>query len=612
MTGNEMNRRTVLVGAAGTALLSGLGPAEAAKQPLDNAAFAAAFVENMLVLRPDLATLIGADIGRHRGLKSRMPDVSMIGLDRLADLAQTTRQSLAHTASATSAPGYLCSASIEYACERALEGEAFGYGGGAQDGFEGAATPYVVTHQQGVISNYPEFLNSQHQIANVSDAEAYLARVAAIPAMLDGETARIRRDAARGVFPPFFVATQALDMMRSFRSTPALQQGMTTSLQSRAAKGSIPGDWAARCSAIVNGQIYPALDRQIDAYSKGTATAGSGAGVAGLPDGEAYYRWAVRLGTTTVKTPSEIHELGLSLSGQLRGKVDSALKSQGLTTGSVAARLAALNGDPRFLFADNDDGRIKLIAYLRGRIAALRVVMPKISHLNLKADIDVERVPIDIQDGAPLGSMNSAPRDGARPAVYYVNLRRTKLWPRYQLPTLTAHEGIPGHTWQGAYLAETTGVSPVTMLLNFNAFNEGWALYAEQLVDEVGFYADDPFGRIGYLQAQQLRACRLVVDTGLHAMGWSRAKAVSYLIEQTGKGVEAVTSEADHYCVAPGQACGYMVGLVEIRRLRKRAVALLGEHFDLANFNDAIVRTGGVPLALLDPAIMRWSKTSAV
>ena len=216
----------------------------------------------------------------------------------------------------------------------------------------------------------------------------------------------------------------------------------------------------------------------------------------------------------------------------------------------------------------------------------------------------VKRVPPDIQDGAALGYMNFAALDGSRPAIYYVNLKTTTLWPKYQLPTLTAHEGIPGHTWQGAYLAEHHDEVPlITSLLGFNAFVEGWALYAEQLVGEEGLYADDPFGELGYLQAQQFRACRLVADTGLHAMAWSREKTVSFLVDETGRGAEAMTSETDRYCASPGQACGYKMGHNEILRLREKARAALGARFDLAAFNDAVVETGGVPLTVLATAI---------
>jgi uncharacterized protein (DUF885 family) len=218
--------------------------------------------------------------------------------------------------------------------------------------------------------------------------------------------------------------------------------------------------------------------------------------------------------------------------------------------------------------------------------------------------VRVKAVPTEIQAGAALGYMNFASLDGSRPAIYYVNLQSMGNWPRYSLASLTAHEAIPGHAWQGAYLSERADQIPlISSLMGFNAFVEGWALYAEQLVDENGLYADDPFGRIGYLQAQRFRAARLVVDSGLHFKRWSREQAVDWMTAATGRARRAVTSEVDRYCASPGQACGYKVGHSEILRLRAKAQASLGAAFDIRDFNDAVVATGGVPLTILSTVI---------
>ena len=268
--------------------------------------------------------------------------------------------------------------------------------------------------------------------------------------------------------------------------------------------------------------------------------------------------------------------------------------------------MQALVNDPKRSYPDNDKGREQLIAYCNARVDAIRALMPKISHLDLKAPLIIRRVPADIQDGAPLGYMNFASLDGSRPSIYYINLKSTTLWPKHELATLTAHEGIPGHTWQGAYLAEHHATTPlIQSLMGFNAFIEGWALYAEQLADEFGLYANDPLSQIGYLQAQQFRACRLVVDTGLHAMKWTRKQAIQFMVENTGRGCNAMTSEVDRYSVSPGQACGYKMGHNEIIAQRERAKTALGARFDLAGFNDAIVESGGVPLVLLPGVIDR-------
>jgi uncharacterized protein (DUF885 family) len=464
-----------------------------------------------------------------------------------------------------------------------------------------------VTQQNGALTAVPEFLDAEHLISNADDAEAYLSRVASLARVLDQESARLRAQAGHGVMPPSFIARNALGLRTAYRRVPAGEQPLVSSLVRRTRALGLPGNWQQRVTRLVQGQVYPALERQIAALASATAHAPDTAGVYRLPDGEAYYQWALRLGTTTEASAAEIHALGLEQNQAIKARMDAILVAQGLSQGSVGERLQALNSDARMLYPDTDQGRAELIAYGNEQVAALRALLPQLSHLGLAAPLIIKRVPADIQNGAPLGYMNFASLDGSRPAIYYINLKSTSLWPKYQIPSLTAHEGIPGHAWQGAYLAEHHAELPLlASLMGFNAFVEGWALYAEQLVDEQRFYEHDPFGRIGYLQAQQFRACRMVVDTGLHAQRWTRTQAIEFLVAETGRGRDAVTSEVDRYCVAPGQACGYKMGHNEILRQRERARAALGERFDLAAFNDAVVATGGVPLTVLATAVDQY------
>ena len=600
------SRRTALAGIGAVGLAPALRAAPAGGAPLD--ALLATFADELLALNPDQATYLGVDVGARTALRGELVDLSPAGDAKWAVLATSMKARLGRIAPASLGPvDRLRYDTVAYAIDRAIEGTAFRYGYGARDGISGGATPYVVSQQSGAVSNIPEFLNSVHPVRSKADAQAYLARIRGFATQIDQETARLTRDAGIGVVPPSFVAANALGQLRKFRAKPAAEQPLVASLRDRTAKAGIAGDWAGQAATLLERTVYPALDRQIAAFAKATANAPAIPSITRLPDGEAYYRWALRLGTTTTQTPDEIHRIGLEQNAALLAEMDGLLKAQGLTKGTVGERVAALNIDPRFLFPDTDAGRTDLIAYLNGRLAAIRPLLPKVSNLKLKADVMVRRVPVDIQDGAALGYMNFASLDGTRPAIYYVNLKSTALWPRYQLPTLTAHEGIPGHTWQGAYAAEHHDEIPLIFsLLGFNAYTEGWALYAEQLVAENGLYADDPFGRIGYLQAQQFRACRLVTDTGLHAQGWSREKAVGFLTAQTGKGEAAMTSEVDRYCVAPGQACGYKTGHNAILRLRAKAKAALGDRFDLPGFDDAIIEAGAVPLPLLDGVVDRY------
>jgi len=605
---SKIDRRQFLKTSAATAALASLPLAAtraAAGAPDSFKADLDAFADELIKLSPETATSLGLDTGKYAALKAKLSDLSPAADKAWANEAASIKKRLGQIERAQLSPAdQLRYDTVGYAADRAKEGTAFFYGGGAGAGWAGGAQPYVVSQQGGALSQVPEFLDSQHQIHSKEDADAYLARVSAFARQLHQEAERITADAAKGVAPPDFVAATTLGQLKGFRETPAAQQRLVSSLAERAEKAGLKGEWAAHCTKLVEKEVYPALDRQIAAFTAATAKTAPGAGVQRLPDGDAFYAWALRLGTTTTLSPKEIHQLGLDQNAELKSRMDTLLKKQGLTEGSVGERVQALNKDQRFLYPDTDQGRADLIAYLNECVAKIRPALTQLSHLGLKADLQIKRVPPDIQDGAPLGYMNFPALDGSRPAIYYVNLKSTSLWPKYQLPTLTAHEGIPGHTWQGAYLAEHHGEIPlISSLMGFNAFVEGWALYAEQLMDEHGLYEDDPFGQIGYLQAQQFRACRLVADTGLHSMHWTREQTVQFLTAETGKGTGAMTSETDRYCVSPGQACGYKMGHNEILRLRTKAITALGGKFDLAAFDDALVKTGGVPLTVLSTAV---------
>lgn len=576
------------------------------------AALLANFADEIMRLNPTQATSLGLDNGNYLALKSQLADAGPSGDAKWARQVDSMLKRLAAIDRETLLPAeQIRLDTVKHAANAAVAGTQFSFGGAAS-GFYGGTSPYVVSQQDGIRTSLPEFLASQHQINNAADAEAYLARVAAMARVLDQESARLTRDAARGVVPPNFIAKKALSQLQAYRAAPVDSQGLVRSIAERAEKLSLKGTWQSRASKLVATLVYPALDRQITAFTRSTANATDTAGVHGLPDGEAYYRWALQLGTTTHDSAADLHALGLEQNQAIQSRMHAILKSQGMTHGTVGERVLALTKDPKMLFANTDSGREELIAYCNERVTAIRALLPRMSHLGLSAPLVVKRVPPDIQDGASLGYMNFAALDGSRPAIYYINLKSTTLWPRYQLSTLTAHEGVPGHAWQGAYLAEHHSEMPLlTAMMGFNAFVEGWALYAEQLCDEFDLYASDPFSRIGYLQFQQFRACRLVVDTGIHAMRWTRDQAIRFLVENTGRGTDAMTSEVDRYCVSPGQACGYKIGHNQILELRERAKSALGARFDIAAFNDAIVTTGGVPLPVLTTAIDQFIARSA-
>jgi uncharacterized protein (DUF885 family) len=596
----------MMVSAAAAGVLAATpASAQAGSNPRLGAMFDS-FASDIINRSPETATSLGLDNGRRARLKSQLADrsASAMASDRYACFQRLRTLKQIDRASLTGIDAIRYDA-VQYAFQLGADGGAFGYGdNGFGPAMSEGATPYVVSQQTGALVSVPEFLNSQHKIETADDCEAYLARLEQFSRQLDQETGRIRRDAARDVTPPDFILDTTLTQARAMRGQIATNTQMVQSLATRAAALHIEGAWSSRAATIVETEIYPAINRQIAALQQVRCGASHDAGVWKLPDGEAYYDWLLKVGTSTPLTPDEVHTMGLEQGALIDAEMDRILKAHGMRQGSVGARMSALTRDRRFIKPNTDAGRAEVIDYLKGRIAAIRPLLPRVSRMQLRAPVEVHRVPPDIQDGAGLGYMNTGSLDGSRPAIYYINLKDTSLWPLWTLPTLTAHETIPGHVWQGAYLAEHHAEIPLMMsLMGFNAFVEGWALYAEQLVDELGYYQGDDFGRLGYLQAQRFRAARLVVDTGLHSKRWSREDAIQSLIDQTGRAPGAAQSEIDRYVSTPGQACGYKVGHTEILRLRAHAQQALGAKYDLRDFDDCVVQTGGVPLTVLATAV---------
>lgn len=600
-----LGRRDFLVGSTAIAIAS-CSPKRASADDEDFRALLDEVADTMLGAFPELATVLGLDTGQKRSLRGRFSDRSEEGVKHGFNEAQAMLGKLRKVNShGLSVQNRTMLASVTYAFDLSIAGAAFSYG---DNGFEASmgesATPYIISDRRAAILSTPDFLDSVHPVESTFDAEMFLERLSGLATLIDQETVTFRRDAARGIIAPAFILDNAINQIQSIRKIPADRQGLTQTLIGKTKKAGLDGDWGSRAQKIVASEIFRALDRQIEALAKFRSRAGVDAGVWRLPDGEAYYQWLLRVGTTTSLSSDEIHRLGLEQTREISSRMDALLRSQGLSRGSVGERIQELNRDPKNLFTNDDAGRAKLLAYLNDTVASLRPVANRASKLGLKAPVEVRRVPVEIQDGAPGGYGNPGALDGSRPFIYYINLKEVGNWPRWTLPTLTAHETIPGHAWQGAYLSEYRSKVPtIVSLMGFNAFIEGWALYAEQLVDELGFYDADPLGRLGYLQAQQFRACRLVVDTGIHSKRWARETAIDWMVDNTGRTRDAMASEIDRYCVIPGQATGYKVGHNRMLELRDRSKRTLGPNFDLGSFNDVMLRTGGVPLDVLTSVV---------
>jgi uncharacterized protein (DUF885 family) len=599
-------RRDFLTAGSSALALTAL-PARAA-QSADAAAQAllADMAEQMLADAPESASGLGLDTGPRAALRSRLGDKSPAGQalvaahvkDRLAKLRAVDRAALS--------PAIRTDVDVALAAhELAAEGFAFPFGDMAMmnSNWSYRNSPYAVAQNTGSFVETPDFLDSNHPVKNAADADAYLARLHAYAANLDGETERLSHDASIGVTAPAFLLDKTLRQMASVQSQPVDRWVPVASLARRTKD--MPGGYGDRAAAIVREKVAPALAAQVAELRRQRATATMDAGVWKLPQGEAYYAWALQAGTTTRMTPEEVHRLGLDQLAALEGQMDGLLKGLGMTKGTVGERMTAMGKDPRYLFPNDDKGRAQILAYIDGRLADIRTRLPRAFATLVPAKLIVKRVPVEIEAGAPGAYAGAGTIDGSVPGNYYINLRDTSIWPRYALPTLCYHEGIPGHIWQGEY---TYRLPLIRSLLAFNAYSEGWALYAEQLGDELGAYDGDPAGRLGYLQSIAYRCCRLVVDTGLHAKRWTREQAIHWFATTNGSTVEDVQGEVDRYCAWPGQACGYKVGHGEIVRLRGAAQQALGDKFDLRLFNDAVVKGGGVPMTVLAGHVEAWVK----
>jgi len=565
--------------------------------------------DTLLKASPELATNLGLDTGARAPLKSKLSDSSAAAIAADRALCRDGLAKLAAIPDATLSPAArLNKAVVAYAFGLGRDAAPFGFGVNTMtSAMSESAGPYVVSQQSGSYSGTPEFLDSQHKVETKADADAYVARVREMARAVRQETERVKADAAAGVVPPDFIVANAMGQQQGLLAIAPPDARLVTALGRKVREAKLAGDWQDRCRALVETEVYPALHAQLDTLK--SLKTGHDAGVWRVPNGEAYYRWLLRQGTTTTLTPDEVHQMGLEQNKAIEARMDGLLKAQGMTQGTVGARMTALGNDPRFLFADNDAGRAQLLAYLNGLMANVRPKLSKAFTLQLKAPVIAKRVPVDIQDGAGQGYMNTGSLDGSRPSTYYINLKSTTNWPKFSLPSLTYHETVPGHAWQGAYLTETGKLPLVRILISgFNAYVEGYALYAEQLADEIGMYDDDWAGRLGYLAGQKFRAVRLVVDTGLHAKRWTREQAVQWAMDNSGRTRASMTSEIDRYCGTPGQACGYKVGHTEINRLRDRAKAALGPKYDLRTFDDLLVKTGAVPITVLGDQVDGYIK----
>jgi uncharacterized protein (DUF885 family) len=552
----------------------------------------------MLAHEPGRATGLGVDTGDYAAWRSTFGMPGEAGrASYAAALKDMVAEIKAYPREGLTSDQQIGFEVVETAFTRATEGMALPYGDVAVGSWRNA--PYVVIQNVGGYIDMPRFFSSTQPLVTADDVGPYLDRLIEVPAILDGERERIRAARAMGVVPPAFLLDKAIAQMEaSIAEAKSAYAGPLAGSELAEAKGA-----AATAERIAARGIVPALERQLAELRTQRGLAKDSAGVWAQPQGEEYYAWALGASTTTSLSPDEIHQQGLDELDALHAQMDPILRKIGYTKGSVGERMQALSDDPRYQFAEGDPGRKEIFAFIDERLQWIKAQMPRAFTQVVNPRMEVVRLPLSEEPGAPGAYGGAGSKDGSIPGRFWINLRTTDLHRKYDLADLTFHEAIPGHVWEGEF---SNRLPLIRSILAFNAFSEGWALYAEQLADELGAYKGFEVGRLGFLQSLAFRACRLVVDTGLHSKRWTREQGRQFFIERNGSKPEEVASEVDRYCSWPGQACGYKIGHSEILRQRERAKKELGRRYDMREFNTALVLGGNAPLSVMANTVSRY------
>jgi uncharacterized protein (DUF885 family) len=485
---------------------------------------------------------------------------------------------------------------FEYQAERAAKAHPF------------RRNDYVFDQMNGAQSQMPAFLINIHRVASKSDAEAYVARLQGIGPRLDGLIAESRTRAEAGVMPPKWVYPFVIDDARNVIKGAPFDGGAPSTLLADLSKKvdalDIPA--ADKAALIAAGSdalltsVKPAYQRLIAEMERQQAIAPAEDGVWRFKDGAAYYAQLLASYTTTDLTPDQVHQIGLDNVVRIHGQMREIMKTVGFT-GTLQEFFAFVRTDDRFYFKTRED----YLAAVDTKLKAMTAKLPEYFNTLPKAPLTVKAVEAFREKSAGKAFYQSPAPDGSRPGTYYVNLYNLKDMASTELEALAYHEGLPGHHLQRAVQTELGDLPPFRRFGGVTAYTEGWGLYSEELGKDMGFY-QDPYSDFGRLGMELWRACRLVVDTGIHHKRWSREQAIGYLTENTPNPDGDISKAIERYVVYPGQANAYMIGKLKIMELRERAQKALGPKFQYGRFHDAILKSGPVPLTVLEERIDGW------
>lgn len=463
---------------------------------------------------------------------------------------------------------------------------------------------YPVNQLFGIQNGYPSFMDAQHQVNSVGDAENYIARLNKVKVKFAQNLEGLKLREAKGILPPRFVIDRVLEEMTEFVSKPVEENILYSSLQKKLSEAE--GVSTAEQTRLLNlakeeiiASVHPAYQLFINYFEKVADKATTDDGIWKLPDGDKVYAQSLKFFTTTDYSADYIHNTGLSEVDRIQLEILTILKKENydVSQGFTAA-IETLAAQEEFYYPDTKEGREQILTDYQTILDEINVGLDSAFRIRPEASMKVRRIPEFKEKTAPGAYYQQPSIDGSRPGMFFANLYDIKATPKYAMRTLAYHEGIPGHHFQIAIAMELEGMPLFRRMSPFTAYTEGWALYTERLAWDLGFQ-DDPFDNIGRLQAELFRAVRLVVDTGIHHKRWTRQEAIDYMIANTGMAQSDVVSEIERYIVMPGQATSYKVGMMKILELREKAKSSLGDKFDLRDFHDVILKNGAVPLDIL-------------
>ena len=475
---------------------------------------------------------------------------------------------------------------------------------------------YEFSQFRGPHSGMPSFLINQHRVSSLEDAQAYIARLNGVEVYLGQhqENAQAQYDA--GITPPKWSFAQMIATSENVISGAPFDETDTPSTLLKDFEDKIEpldidndtrADLRAQAIAAMRGSVLPAYQSLISTFMAQEANAPEDDGAWKLPKGNDYYALQLEAMTTTNMSAGDIHNLGLSEVARIHAEMDAIKDSVGFE-GSLQDFFTYMREDPdgKFTYAQTDAGREAYLTDAIGLIEQMRERLDELFTTFPEAELIVKRVEPFRERAAGKAFYQRPAADGSRPGIYYANLFDMESMPTYQMEALAYHEGIPGHHMQIAISQELENMPSFRKYGSVTAYIEGWGLYSEYIPKEMGFYAD-PYSDFGRLAMELWRAARLVVDTGLHDKKWTRAEAISYLIENTPNPQADCTKAIERYIVMPGQATAYKIGMLKILSLRAEARETLGDKFDIREFHDVLLKDGPVPLAILEENVRAWS-----